>query len=95
MIFEPTDKVTNFDKNFFIPDSINKFCYFDNNPNEIENYHYNKKINQQNEENENNVNNDNKDNEDAFYLDKNTLCVIEIKNQFPPYRSNKIQIQTL
>lgn len=37
VIFEPTDKVTNFDKNFFIPDSINKFCYFDNNPNEIEN----------------------------------------------------------
>lgn len=36
------------------------------------------------------MNNDNKDNEDAFYLDKNTLCVIEIKNQFPPYRSNKI-----
>ena len=27
--------------------------------------------------------------QNMFYLDKNSLCVIEIKNQFPPYRSEK------
>lgn len=70
------------DKNFFIPDPVNKFGFFENNNNMIENYHLTKQ-NKNDEEDD--------DNEDyKFYLDKNCLCIIEIKNQFPPFIENKI-----
>jgi len=89
VILEKKDNYLVLDRNFFIADPVNKFDYFNpisakpNDPSmsEIVNYHYKKDV--INEKNIKDINNDNKDDENLFYLDKNSLCVIEIKNQFP------------
>jgi len=74
VILEKENENIILDRSFFIPDPINKFRISDNpGTKTIINY---KKKNENYQE----------DKDDIFYLDKNSLCIIEIKNQFPPYK---------
>ena len=87
VILEKENKECYLDKSFFMADPVYKFGIFvqENKKEEIEYYvkkEKNDKINLTKEEDEDNI-------KQNFYLDKNTLCVIEIKNQFPPYRSEE------
>jgi hypothetical protein len=84
VILEKENKECYLDKSFFMADPVYKFGFFvkDDKKEEIECFIKEEKINLTKEEDEDN-------NKQIFYLDKNTLCVIEIKNQFPPYRSEE------
>jgi hypothetical protein len=78
VILEKETKSIILNKNYFISDSINKFKISTKNPRKKTIINYIKK-------NEN-VQEDNDEKDDIFFLDKNSLCIIDIKNQFPPYR---------
>ena len=84
VILEKEEKQIELEKNFFIVDAVNKFGYFEN-PEMIVNYHEseNKIIGEESDEK--------KDNNYNFKLKKNCLCVIEIKNQFPPYLNEEMR----
>jgi len=84
VILENEEKQIELEKNFFIVDTVNKFGYFEN-PQRILNYHESedKKIDEESAEE--------KDNNYNFKLKKNCLCVIEIKNQFPPYLTEQMR----
>ena len=87
VVLENDQKTANLEENFFIIDSVNKFDFFNKDKNknkdEIKAYHLTKE-NQDNEKE--NVKTDNK-----FVLNENYLCIIEIKNQFPPFKNKKIE----
>ena len=77
VILEKENKNITLDKNIFISDSINKFLISTKNKKKTLINYIKKNENAQE---------DNDEKDDIFFLDKNSLCVIEIKNQFPPYR---------
>ena len=79
VILEKENKNIILNKSFFISDSINKFKISTDNPSKKTIINYIKR-----NENDDQEDNDKKNN--IFSLDKNSLCAIEIKNQFPPYR---------
>ena len=78
VILEKENKSIILNKNFFISDSVNEFTISKENPRKKAIINYIKT-------NENRQK-DNDERDDIFFLDKNCLCVIEIKSQFPPYR---------
>ena len=79
VILEDKDKNILLNDSFFIPDPVYKFDIFTdkfNGKESLDSYNFSKNTNEFNEDN-------------MFYLDGNCLCVIEIKNQFPPYVSRE------
>lgn len=88
VILEKENKECYLDKSFFMADPVYKFGFFikKDKKEEIECFVKKEKIdiiNLNKEEDEDNIK------QNIFYLDKNTLCIIEIKNQFPPYRNEE------
>ena len=89
VILENENKECYLDKSFFMADPVYKFGFFikKDKKKEIECFVKKEKIDNIN------LNKEDEDNtkQNTFYLDKNTLCVIEIKNQFPPYRKEEVR----
>lgn len=79
VILEKENKNIFLDNSFFMPEPIMKFIYFNNSNGKLENYNASPKINIK----------ENKDGNYEINLNKNCLCVIEIKNQFPFYNDDK------
>ena len=88
IILEKEKKECYLEKSFFMADPVYKFGYFvkADNKEEIECFIKEAKIGKikmTKEEEENDIG------QNVFYLDKNSLCIIEIKNQFPHIEAKK------
>lgn len=88
VILEKEDKSINFERKICIVEQVNKFSYVENSE-KIISYHETETIS--NEE-KNNIESDVEDDaNNLFEINKNCLCVIEIKNQFLAYSNDEIK----